>query len=188
MGAEVSNLLSGPGVLYRGAFGAAEPLDTAVNSAPSALAWTDCGGTMDGVTITINQEFFEIEIDQTVDVAGRRLTKRDIQLSTNLAEPTLENLAFMTNVGNAGITTGTGFKKLEPANDNTATQLIYSALLFDGFAPGDNKNRRVIARRMLSTDNVELAYKKGDLTVLTATFSAHFVSNSIPPYAVIDET
>ena len=187
MSADVTNLLSGPGVLYRAAFPAAEPADTAVGSPPSALVWTDCGGTMDGVTITINQEFFEIEIDQTVDVAGRRLTKRDVQLSTNLAEATLENLAFMTNAG-AQITTGTGFKALEPANDNSATQLSYSALLFDGFAPGDGKNRRVIARRMLSTDNVEFAYKKGELTVLTATFSAHFVSNSIAPYKIIDES
>jgi hypothetical protein len=185
--ADVSNLLSGPGVLYRAAFGATEPADTDINTVPSSGTWTDCGGTMDGVTISINQEFFEIEIDQTVDVAGRRLTKRDIQLSTNLAEATLENLAFMTNAG-ASITTGTGFKSLEPANDTTATQLTYSALLFDGFAPGDGKTRRVIARRMLSTDNVELAYKKGELTVLTATFSAHYVSASIPPYKIVDES
>lgn len=175
----------GPGTLYSGAFGAAEPADTAVASAPNGAVWTDVGGTKDGVTLTINQEFTELEVDQVVDVVGRRLTKRDMQLKTNMAEVTLENLAFASN-GAATITTGAGFKALEPANDTSATQPDYRALLFDGFAPGGG-NRRVIARRTLSTDNAEFAYSKGDQTVLSVTWSAHYVSNSVRPYKIIDE-
>lgn len=176
----------GPGTLFNGAFGATEPADTAVATAPNGAVWSDVGGTQDGVTLTINQEFKELEVDQIVDVPGRRLTKRDMVIKTNLAEPTLENLAFASN-GAAQITTGTGFKSLEPANDTSATQPNYRALLFDGIAPGGG-NRRVIARRCLSTDNVEMAYKKDSQTVFSVAWSAHFVSNSIPAYKIIDES
>lgn len=185
MGVTASNLLMGPGTLYSGAFGATEPADTAVGSAPDSAVWTDVGGTQDGVTITINQEFTELEVDQIVDVVGRRLTKRDMTIATNMAEVTLENLSFASN-GAATISTGTGFKALEPGNDTSATQPDYRALVFDGFAPGGGQ-RRVIARRVLSTDNAEFAYSKSDQTVLTVTFSAHYVSPSIAPYKIVDE-
>lgn len=185
MGVTVSNLTMGPGTLNFGDFGATEPADTAVATPPSGADWTDIGGTQDGVTLTINQEFKELEVDQVVDVPGRRLTKRDMQIKTNLAEPTLENLAFVSNAS-ATISTGTGYKSLEPSNDTSATQPTYKALLFDGIAPGGG-NRRVIVRRTLSTDNAEFAYKKDSQTVFTATFSAHYVSPSIAPYKIIDE-
>lgn len=185
MAVTASSLTMGPGTLYHGAFGATEPADTAVASAPNGAIWTDVGGTMDGVTLTINQEFAELTVDQIVDVAGRRLTKRDLTLATNLAEPTLENLSLVSNAS-ATIATGSGFKSLEPSNDTSATQPTYKALLFDGIAPGGG-NRRVIGRKMLSTDNAEFAYTKDSQTVFTVTFSAHFVSSVIPPYKVIDE-
>lgn len=186
MGATAANVLMGVGTLYRGAFGATEPADTDINIAPDSGSWTDVGGTMDGVTMNITQEFADIEIDQTVDIIGRRLTKRDMSLSTNMAEATLENLVVSSNSGGA-ITTGVGYKKFTPTNDVTVTQPVYCALIFDGFAPGVSKTRRVIGRRMLNTDSTEMAYKKADLTVVKATWSAHFVSNSVAPYVIVDE-
>ncbi|MFC5947077.1 hypothetical protein ACFQH9_02140 [Pseudonocardia lutea] len=187
MAVTVSNLIMGPGTLYRAAVDAVEPEDTAVNSTPAASAYTDVGGTMDGVTLAINQEYTELAVDQVIDVPGRRKTKREFTIQTNLAEPTLENLAFVMNEDEAtAVTTGTGFKKLEPSNDTSATQPVYSKLLFDGFAP-DSLARRVIGRKMLSTDNVEFAYSKENQTVFTATFSGHYVSPSIKPFVVIDE-
>lgn len=183
-----TNLILGPGTLYSGAFGAVEPVDTAVATAPDDGVWTDVGGTMDGVTLTVNQEFTELAVDQIVDVPGRRLTKRDLTLGTSLAEPTLENLAVAMNAGSvtAGGTGATAFKALEPAFDTSATQPNYKALLFDGFAP-DSHNRRIIVRKGLSTDNVEFAYKKDEQTVFAVVFSAHYVSPSIAPFKVIDE-
>ncbi|MCW0214367.1 MAG: hypothetical protein OJJ54_13490 [Pseudonocardia sp.] len=184
MGVDVANLTQGPGTLYRGAVGATEPLDTALATAPSGPAWTDVGGTMDGVTLTINQEYSELQVDQVVDVPGRRISKRDMTIATNMAEPTLENLAFCLNQGT--ISAGTGYKAIVPPNDTSATQPTYSALIFDGFSPSSLK-RRIVVRRALSTNNVEFAYKKDAQTVFTATFSAHFVSSSIPAFRISDE-
>jgi hypothetical protein len=183
------NLLAGPGVLYTGAFGATEPAASAVNTTPSASTWTDVGGTNDGVKLNIEQEYFALDVDQIVDVPGRRLSKRDFQVETNFAEPTLANLAIVLNTGT--VTASTGWSSYDPANDNAATQPTYRALLFDGWAPGASAggwNRRVVIRKVLSLEGTEPVYKKDDQTVFKATFGAHYVSSSIRPFQIVDQT
>lgn len=184
MAVTVSNLILGPGTLYRGLFGAAEPAASAIATAPSS-AWTDLGGTTDGVTITINQEYTEYEVDQIVDIPGRALTKREITISTNLAEATLDNLALTMN-NLSTVSTGADASTLVPAFDTSATQPTYFALLFDGYAPS-GKRRRVVLRRALSVDNTEFAYKKDEQSVYTVTFSGHYVSSAVAPFQFWDE-
>lgn len=185
MSVVVSNLIQGPGTLYQGLFGATEPADTAVNTTPQASAWSDVGGTKDGVTIEINREFAELAVDQIVDVPDRRLTKREFVLSTNMAEVTLANMALVSN--DTAPSSGSGFLKLTPTFTSAATQPTYIALLFDGYAPSQFR-RRVIGRRMLSTDTITIAYKKTDQTVLNVKWSGHYVSAAIAPYAITDQT
>ncbi len=188
MSVTATNLIQGPGTLYTDTFGATEPADTAVASAPGGT-FTDVGGTQDGVTLKVEQTYKELEVDQVVDVPGRRLTKRDMQVSTNLAEPTLANLAIVLNGGtvSSGGTGGTSYSAYDPAMDTAATQPTYRALLFDGFAP-NGKPRRVIVRKVLSIEAIETAYKKDDQTLFPVTFGAHWVSSSIKPFRVIDGT
>lgn len=184
MAPQVTNLIQGPGTLYTAAFGATEPADTDVASAPAA-PWTDVGATSDGVTLNLAQEFSELAIDQVVDIPGHRLIKRGMTMATNMAEPTLENLTIAMNGGT--VTTGAGFKSLEPTSDTSSTQPTYRALLFDGFAPGGFQ-RKVIGRKMLNTSNVEFAYKKDSMTVYAVTFTAHYVTSSVRPFKIIDGT
>lgn len=187
----VTNLIQGPGTLYRGtAYTAAytttaEPANAAVNTTPQASAWTDVGGTADGVNLEIGQEYAELAVDQIVDIPDRRLTKREFSIATNLAEPTLENLAFAMN--SSPPVTGSGFKYFEPVNTSAASQPTYVPLLFDGYAPGQFR-RRVIARRMLGTDPIQFAYKKDAQTFWTVKFSGHYVSDTIAPWKVVDQT
>lgn len=189
MAVSALNLLAGPGALYSGAFGATEPTDPNVTTAPSAGIWGDVGGTQDGVTLEITQEYFELEVDQVVDVPGRRLSKRDVRVVTNLAEPTLANLSLALNGGT--VTASASYTTYDPANDNAATQPTYKALLFDGWAPGASAggwNRRVVVRKVLSIEGTEPKYEKEGQTVFSVTFAAHYVSSSIRPFRVIDQT
>jgi hypothetical protein len=181
-----TNILAGPGAIYSGAVGAVEPTDAAVNTTPQASAWTDAGATDDGLTITVNQEFFEIEIDQVADVVGRRLTGRSVQVSTNLAEGTLENLALAVN--DSVPASGSGYKSLSLVPGQAAMVPTERAILVDGWAPGTNKRRRLIARRVLSIENVESAYKKDDKYMIPVTFGAHYVDATTSPVKWIDET
>ena len=193
MAVTVTNLISGPGTLYKGtqytgAYSqAAEPGDTAINAAPAASAWSDVGGTQDGVNLEIGREYFELEVDQIVDVPDRRLTKREFTIATNLAEATLENLALTSNEATTTVTTGSGFKTFIPTTTTAATQPTYVPLVFDGFAPSQFR-RRVIGRRMLSIDPIAIAYGKGSQTMFSARFAGHYVSESLAPYKVIDQT
>lgn len=195
MGVSVTNLTQGPGTLYTAAVGVTEPADTAVSSAPG-VGYTDVGGTSDGVTLSINQSYKELEVDQVVDIPGRRITKREMTLKTNMAEPTLENLAIALNADASQVvssgTAGTSNKVFTPNNETSATQPKYKALLFDGFAPGSDASgtsprRRVLVRRALSTDNVQFTYKKDDQTVFSTEFSAHYVSSAITPFKIVDQ-
>lgn len=181
----VTNLAQGPGDLYQGAFGATEPADAAVNASPAASAWTGLGGTNGGIKLTISQTYDELEVDQIVDIVGRRKTKRELDIATDLAEVTLNNLQLALN--ETAPTTGSGWAYLEPTIDNSATQPNYFALIFDAYAPNGFR-RRVIGRRMLSTNNLAETVSKTDQTVFSVTFSAHFVSSSIKPFKVVDQT
>ncbi len=183
MSVTTSNLILGPGTLYWGVFGAAEPLDTAINTTPQASAWTDVGGTQGGVALEINQTYTELDVDQVVDVPESRVTKREMTIKTNLAEPTLANLALAMNV--TAPVTGASVDTLEPNDDVSSTQPNYKALLFDGFAPGSFR-RRIICRKTLQNDKVDFSYTKEDQTVFSVTFAVHYVSSSIKPYKILD--
>jgi len=184
MSVDITNLTMGPGTIYTAAYQAAEPSDSQVNTTPAASAWTDVGGTTDGSTVTINQEYTELMVDQIVDIPGRRLTKRDTQLATNLAEPTLTNLVLALNGGSI-VTTGSSHSVYEPASDTSATQPTYIALIMDGFTTA-SRRRRVVGRRALSIESVGVAYKKDEQTVFPVTWSMHYVSSSLKPFKVVD--
>lgn len=185
MAVTVTNLIMGPADLYIGSFGATEPLDTVVNSTPAASAWTDLGGTQDGVKMVIDQTYTPLEVDQVVDEVGGRLTKRLFTIETNLAEATLENLKYLLNDGTAA--SGAGFKSFEPIYASSATQPTYRAVIIDGYAPQQFR-RRFIVRRCLSNDKVESTYKKDGQTLFPVKWQGFYVSQAIAPFKTIDAT
>jgi hypothetical protein len=189
MSVTVGNLVQGPATIYIGDYGASEP--TSATATPASASWTDLGGTSDGATININQEYKELEVDQVIDIPGRRLVKRDMTVKTNLAEPTLQNLVYALNDGT--FATGATDNTYTPAFTDSATQPTYRALIVHGWAAGSgaggqSKRRMVILRRCLSSDNVEFAYKKDDQTVFTVTWSVHYDTSSSAPFKIIDQS
>ena len=175
-----TNLIQGPATLYVGIFGATEP---ATISAAPATGWTDVGGTTDGVTLSVELEFAELNVDQLVDLAGQRITKRVAKVKTNLAEATLANLAVALNELAGSVATN----KFTPSNGLTAFTPNYAAILVDGLAPGGFK-RRVIVRKCLQIGNVETNYKKDGQTLFPVEFASHYVSASIAPFSWEDAT
>ncbi len=177
-----TNLIQGAAELYTGAFGATEP--TMVTS-PPGVAYTDLGGTDGGAKLTVDQKYSILAVDQVVDRIGSRITSRDFMVETSLAEPTLENLSVVLNGGT--ITSATGTKTFEPLFVSSAAQPTYLSLLIDGWAPGQFR-RRLIVRKVLSTDKVESSYEKDKQTFMTVQFMGHWVSDSIAPLHVVDAT
>lgn len=183
MSVTTTNLIQGPATLYKGSYGATEPADTAVNAAPPASSWTDLGGTQDGVKLSVDQTYSELEVDQITLRVGSRLTKQDFTIETSLAEATLENLSIALNGGTAA--SGAGYKSFDPNVTSSATQPNYFALIMDGYGPGGT--RRIIGRRMLNTDSTELAYTKDKQTLIPVKFTGHYVSSVITPFHIVDQ-
>ncbi|RAJ70282.1 hypothetical protein K378_01447 [Streptomyces sp. Amel2xB2] len=183
MPVNTNNLIMGPATLYIADFGTAEPADTAVNDTPAASAWTDLGGTQDGVKLTVDQTYSNLEVDQIVDVPGARLTSRMFTIETNLAEPTLANLKYLLNDGTSA--SGSGFDSFEPVYADSATQPTYRCILLDGW--GENQmRRRIIIRKCLSNDKVESTYKKDSQTLYTVKWGGFYVAANIAPFKMIN--
>ena len=185
MSVTASNFLAGPGALWIAAYGATEPADSNISSTFSASGWTDVGGTQDGVTMTWENEFFELECDQIVDIPESRQVKRAMKIKTNMAETTLANLKTALNGGT--ITASASYSTFDPDDVGASQSPTYWALCFVGKSPG-GFNRRVFARKSLSTDSVEMAYKKGAQTLIPVTFTVHYVSSAIKPFRIVDQT
>lgn len=189
MAVTVTNLTMGPGEIYHGAVGATEPANSDVdNRIPDTSvsgSWTDLGGTNGGVTLELSLDYTELEVDQIVDVVGRRLTKREMKLNTSLAETTLENLKIANNGGT--IATGAGFETFDPKMDTSAATPEYIALIFDGVNGADSKRRRVIARRVLSVAGIGQEYSKDSQTLFPVEFACHYVDTNTPPFKYVDE-
>lgn len=190
----VDNLTMGVGYLYIAEFGATEPDDDSVHTEPESATWSNLGYTKEGVTLSIEQEYQELEVDQLADVPGSRLIKRVMTISTSLAETTLENFQRVLN-GDGAITEdastagvdASGADTFEPGNALASSAPTYSALLFDGVAP-NGMVRRIIARRCLQVGAFESQYTKDGELVYPVEFKLHYVSPSIRPYKIVDQT
>lgn len=182
------NLAMGPGELYVGAFSLTaefEPLDTEVNGTPAPSAWTNPGGTLGGLSLSIANTWKELEVDQITETPERRRTKKEVMLKTQLAEVTSANLTLAMN---GGVTTsGAGFEAYEPDDDNSGDSPTYKAVIFDGFG-GQGRRRRVFIRKVLSTENVDVQASKEDQSVYPVTFTSHYVSSSVRSWRKVDAT
>jgi hypothetical protein len=173
-----TNLIQGPATLYQAAFGTAEPVSVAtVPAAP----WVDLGGTQGGIELMTTDTYSVLDVDQIIYEVERRRTKRVVHFKTILAEATLTNLAIALN--NTAPTAGV----FTPDDGLVAFNPPYGAVILDGIAPGGFK-RRLILRKVLSTDVVGMAYKKDGQTLVPVTFTAHWISSSIRPYVATDAT
>ena len=69
-----ANLVLGPARLYVAAFGATEPLDSAVTpngvTTPPSTPWVDVGGTDGGVTLEVNNSYTDLVVDQLIMPVG----------------------------------------------------------------------------------------------------------------------
>jgi len=188
VGQVISALVQGPGTLYSGVFGVVvEPADGAVNAAPVASAnYTNSGLTSGGIQIVITQTYAELDADQIVDSPGRRITKREVTIGTQLAQPTLENLSLSLNGGT--VATASAYKTFDPLTAISATQPIYTALILDGWTPELNAgNRRFIGRRCLSTDKITADYQKDKQTFFSVIFNLHYVDSTHALFHITDQ-
>jgi len=191
MAGSTQNLIQGVGFVYLAPIGTTEPANEDITATP-AVDFVDLGFTMEGVTLTVAHEYSELDVDQVVDIPGRRLIKREVTVATSLAEATMANLLQAVN-GLGAITTTSagaavpGTDAFEPSAAGLQGEPTYAMLLFDGFAP-DGFPRRVLLRKALQVGEIEAAYSKDGQTVYPVEFAGHYISESVAPYKIVDQT
>jgi hypothetical protein len=189
------NLVVGPARLYVAPFGSTEPADSAVTpngpSNPPGAPWTDVGGTDGGVTFEVDNTYTDLQVDQLTMMVGARLTEMKITVTAKLSEMTLGNLNLALN-SISTIGSGTGYSTLDIPVGSTSTQPAYAALMIDGWAPtlasSNPALRRVIVRKVLSEVKASLVYDKKTQQGLACTFTAYYVSSTIAPVHLVDQT
>lgn len=179
-----------------GAFGATEPLDSAitpngVTTPPSSANWTYAGGTDGGVSFEIDTTYVDLQVDQVIMNVGARLTDMKMMVTTKLAEMTLSNLnSVLNSISTTG--SGSGYSTLDVPVGSAATQPTYAALIIDGWGPTLNTGlparRRIIVRKVLSQVKVAMMYDKKGQAAYDVTWNAFFVSSSIAPIHITDQT
>lgn len=187
------NLVQGPADLYLAPFGTTEPLDSAatVAAGPPGGIWAGVGGTEADVTMEIDVTYDDLKVDQIIDPVGARATDRQITVKTQLREVTLGNMA---NALNSMVTTSVSgaYTVQEPITASNATQPLYSALIFDTWAPtlstGQPARRRVTVRKVLSKPKLQLISGKGKNALYDVTWQAYYVSESTKLYHIVDQT
>lgn len=195
MAVNSANLVLGPARLYVASSGAQEPPDSdvtpnGIDNPPDPDVWVDVGGTDGGITFEVDSTYTDLTVDQVIMAVGSRLTEIKMSAAAKLSEMTLDNFQVALNqVGVAG--SGDGFETLDIPVTSAGTQPTYAAVLIDGFAPylaTGPALRRIIIRKVLSQTKASLAYDKKTQQSFDCTFPAYFVSDTINPVHIVDQT
>jgi hypothetical protein len=207
VGATPTNVVQGPAEVYWGQFGVvsvASQTNTTVKTDPGSggsTGFTDFGATTGGVNWDVDYTYGQIKADQVVDPIGARLTGRMITVTTSLLEATMQNLAeAMNDPAQSQIGVGSGINTFTPLSSTAApgtstptiTQPTYSVLIIDGWAPalttGAVMRRRFVLNKVLNSVKATAKYDLTNQSVWACTFTCYYVSATVPPFYIYDQT
>ena len=193
MAINVLNLCQGPADLYVAPAGTAEPLDSAATIAggPPGVGWVGVGGTLGGITFEQDDNYDDMTVKQLPLAIGARRTAQSISVRTQMREATLTNLSLAMNSLVSLATLGS-YSTADPTGLQLVTQPVYSALIFDAWAPqlanGGQARRRIIVRKVIAKPKVTLYAEQEKGQMYDVVWQAFFVSPSIRPWHWIDQT
>ena len=142
--------------------------------------YTNVGYTSNGIELTFQPDFGEVQVDQVLDVA--RLFKQGMQVSlkTSFAEATLENLLVSVAAQDEDLSTlatGTGIGAGSQSFDINSGELgevpLERGIVAVGPGTGDpaiNKERIYIGYRALSIESVTASAKRDAASMFDVTF------------------
>jgi len=152
--------------------------ETLSNTANIAAGIENVGYTSNGIEITFQPDFGEVQVDQILDVAKLYKQGMQVTLATSFAEATLENLLFSI-AGQSDDLSGTkstsAGRSLNLASGDIGECPVERALIAVGPGTGDCEDsssveRVYVAYRALSIENVTVSAKRDTATMFDVTF------------------
>jgi hypothetical protein len=142
--------------------------------------YTNVGYTSNGIELTFQPDFGEVQVDQVLDVA--RLFKQGMQVSlkTSFAEATLENLLVSVAAQDEDLSTlatatgiGAGSQSFDINSGELGEVPLERGIVAVGPGTGDpaiNKERIYIGYRALSIESVTASAKRDAASMFDVTF------------------
>jgi hypothetical protein len=152
--------------------------ETLSNTANIAAGIENVGYTSNGIEITFQPDFGEVQVDQILDVAKLYKQGMQVTLATSFAEATLENLLFSIAGQSddlSGTKTTSAGRTLNLASGDIGECPVERALIAVGPGTGDCEDsssveRVYVAYRALSIENVTVSAKRDTATMFDVTF------------------
>lgn len=138
--------------------------------------WRNVGFTQDGLEISTDPSYGEVEVDQLLDAALIFKDGMGLSISTSFAEATLENLLVAWGQSDSTLRTSTGFSEADIAGGNLGEAPLERGLIAIGNAPRLNTTtygeRMYHAFRVLSVESASVSVARADASVIPVTFRA----------------
>jgi hypothetical protein len=166
---DVSQILSGPGVIYIAPLGTALP--TLTFPLVFAPAWFQVGYTDAGVDVIYTPTIKEIYVDEEAAVVGDILEKEKFVIQAHLAEVTLTNL-------NASIAAST-YTTATPQVTFGSQALQYVMVAVVGPAPDTYNNRVILCQKAITTVAVSMKITRKDKQVLPVSWDARKIAGQV---------
>lgn len=187
MAQNVDNIIQGAAEIYLHATAKTAPgAATAAQSQKAALnGFVSVGYTSEGLDITFEPDYLDVEVDTLLDSAALFKTKQKVTIATSFTEATLANLAFVLGQKASTVT--------EVVGTQTASGDV-RAITIDGGALGSAPEERAFlavgpsvrdvgtfsateftervyyAPRVISVEAVGVAVKRNEATMFPVTF------------------
>ena len=177
------NIIVGAAAIFLGPSGkAAAPAVGGANAKYSttvaaAANWRDVGFTQDGLEVSNDPSYGEVEVDQLLDAAKIFQDGMGVSLSTTFAEATLENLLIAWGQADSNLTSSGTSRTWEIDGGALGAAPLERGLIAVGNGPekansNEYTERTYHAYRVLSVESSSHSLARADATVIPVTFRA----------------
>ena len=143
--------------------------------AAAAAGFRNVGFTQDGLEISTDPSYGEVEVDQLLDAALIFKDGMGLSISTTFAEATLENLLVAWGQADV-LDTGSGYEEIDILGGSLGEAPLERQLLAIGNAPrgasGAYGQRLYHAYRVLSVESASVSVARADASTIPVTFRA----------------
>ncbi|AXH67253.1 major tail protein [Streptomyces phage Wofford] len=182
---KVKNIIIGAAAVYLSAEDSTEwtnapslPTVSGTNSIVPGLDgsddWRHTGFTSEGVEVSYEPDYGEVEVDQLLDSAKLFKQSMRVMVNTTFSEATLENLLVVWGQQNNTYTTGATEETLAIAAGSLGDEPTERSVAFVGPAPradaGTKRERIYHVRRALSIEASSHSLRRNEATVFPVSF------------------
>lgn len=136
--------------------------------------WRAVGYTTDGLTLSYEPTYSDVEVDQLLDSAKTFKSSMRVTLATSFVEAALKNLLVVWGQSGSTLSSTATQDTLGIASGALGDDSIERALVAVGPAPrsvtGNKRERVYYTRRVLSVDTSAMAIRRAEATVFPVTF------------------